>query len=789
MIRNYLRIAFRNIKRNYIHSIINVVGLSIGMACAILLLLWVFNEVSYDSFHKNRENLYRVTSTSTYAGRFHREATTPFPLAAALKEEYPEIIRSTRYHNMGMDFKKGEDKINGYCAFIDHDFFEMFNIEFIRGDKSTALTKPYEILITEDLALKYYGGEDALGKQITKWPDEVFTVTGIIKELPRNSHFHFDCIVSDELYSTQYGKVNADSLFGWQNVFNYTFIELLKTSDSKLVGEKIRNTIQRKADGSNTEIFLQRIRDIHLNSRKYDGDIAYGSIEQVRLGGLVAILILIIACINFMNLLTAQSSARVREIGIRKITGASRQKIVVQFLGESLLTVFIAIIIAMILVELMLPAFNSFLRANLEVNYLSADLYSGLFMLVLFCAIVGGSYPAFHLSSLKPVMTIKGMIGENPGKSGFRKSLIVIQFTLTFLFIISSMIVRKQINFISETDLGQNIENVCYFYIPEGMDHQTLKSELANEPDILSTTNANTNVQSIINHQTSLGLKRNGDSVFVNGVMADKDYAATFQLEIKEGHFFTDDEYVASESGQINVVTNEKARSFLEINGTGEDLMSISGRKLIVVGIVKDFHYRTLHSSIEPLIIFPLQSDLKGSKCYIRIKPGRISSTIASIKNRLRAINPEDNIEINFIENDFNNMYFAERAAIKVLGYMTFLAIVISCLGLLGLSAFMIVRRTKEIGIRKVSGGRSGEIFILLSGEYLKLVLISFIISCPLAWYATHIWLQSYAYRISAGLWIFVLAAIIVILITLLTVGFQTYKAADKNPVDALRYE
>ncbi len=790
MIRNYFKIAFRNIKRYSAHSILNISGMAIGMACAFLLLLWVWNEVSYDRFHRNVDNLYRVTSTVNYGGRTHHHATTPFPLAAALKEEYPEIIRSTRYHNMQVFFRKGDDKINGQCAFIDKDFFEMFDIGFIHGEKSTALTRPYEILITEDLAYKYFGAEDPLGKSITKWPNEIFTVTGVIKDVPRNSHFYFDCIVSNELYSTNYGKVNADSLWGWQDVFNYTFIELLEGTESKFTEEKIKNIIQRKRSGANAEIFLQNIRDIHLNSRKYEGDIATGNIEYVKLASLLAILILIVACINFMNLLTAQSSGRAKEIGVRKLAGANRQKIMVQFLGESLLIVFVAHIIAMILVELLLPGFNHLMHAKLEVNYLSTGLYVGLFIVVLFCGLLAGSYPALYLSSLKPLATIRGMIDDNPGKARFRKTLVISQFALSFLFIICTIIVRNQLDYISNIDLGQNINYIGYFDIPEGMRRETLKNELRNNPGILNATIANTLTQSIINHQLNIALKQGEDTVFLNGLSADKDYSSTFQLEIKEGQFLSDDEFIGNESGVINVVINEKAKAILGIKDIiGEELISVSGRKLKIIGVVKDFHYRTLRSSIEPLIIFPLQSEAQGGKCYIRMKPDHISSTVNTVGNILRTLNPAYTLDLKFLKDDFDNLYFVERIAAIVLGYMTFLAIIISCLGLIGLSTFMTERRTKEIGIRKANGAKSGEIFSLLSKEYIKLAMISFVIASPVAWYATNIWLRGYAYRTNIGWWVFALALVIVMLITLLTVGFQSYRAANKNPVEALRYE
>jgi putative ABC transport system permease protein len=790
MIRNYFKIALRNIKRNSTHSILNITVMAIGMACAFLLLLWVWNEVSYDRFRKKADNLYRVTSTENFGGRFHQEATTPFPLAAALKEEYPEIIRSTRYHNMQMSFKKGDDKINAHCAFIDKDFFEMFDIEFIHGDKSTALTRPYEILITEDLAYKYYGEEDPLGKPITKWPDQLFTVVGVIKNVPRNSHFYFDCIVSDESYSTQYGKVNSDSLYGWQNVYNYTFIELLEGTDNKLVAKKIKDIIQRKRNGANTEIFLQNIRKIHLNSQKYEGDIATGNIVYVRLAILLAVLILAIACINFMNLLTAQSSGRAKEIGVRKMAGANKQKIIVQFLGESLLIVFVAHIIAMILVELLLPGFNILMHAKLEVNYLSTGLYVGLFIVVLFCGLLAGSYPALYLSSLKPLATIRGMIDHTPGKARFRKTLVITQFILSFLFIICTIIVRNQLYYISNIDLGQNINDIEYFEIPEGVSRETLKNELSNNPDILNATIANTLAQSIIDHQLNMALKRGGDTIFINGLSTDKDYATTFQLEIKEGQFLSNDQFVRNESGVINVVINEKAKAFLGIKDIlGEELISVSGRKLKIIGVVKDFHYRTVRSSIEPLIIFPLESDVQTGKCYIRMKPDNITSIVNSLGNIMKTLNPGYTLDLKFLKDDLDNLYFVERIAATVLGYMTFLSIIISCLGLIGLSSFMIVHRTKEIGIRKANGAKSGEIFSLLSNEYIKLVIISFVIASPVAWYATNIWLRGYAYRTNIGWWVFALAGIIVMVITMLTVGFQSYRAASKNPVEALRYE
>jgi putative ABC transport system permease protein len=792
MIKNYLKIALRNIKRYSAHSILNVSGMAIGMACSILLLLWIRYQISFDRFRANADNLFRVTTAETWVGRFLVEATTPFPLAAALKEEYPEIIRSTRFHTMQVSFQKGNDLIKGYRTYADKDFLDMFDIEFVLGDKASALTKPNDILVTEEMASKYFGKEDPLGKIITIWPNDNYIVAGIIKNTPRNSNFYLDCIIPAE----NYGGKDADSnVWGWQFVYNYTFVELGKGVNIQLLENKIKDVIQRNRKGTDAEISLQNIREIHLNAKKYEGDFASGNKEYVKFAILLAILILTIACINFMSLLTAQSSGRAKEIGVRKMAGAGRSKIVFQFLGESLLIVFIAHIIAMILVEIFLPGFNNLLRTNLEVNYLDPGLYLSLFIVIIFSGFLAGSYPAFYLSSLKPLDTIRGKTDENPGKARFRKILVISQFTLSFLFITCTIIVRNQLSYIYNADLGQNIDQIGYFEIPKDVQSKTLKNELANIPEILNVTIANTQYQSLVNHQLIYGIKNwNGkqgeDTVSINGLSTDKNYAETFQLEMKKGQFLSSDEYIGGESGEINIVINEKAALFFGMKeAIGGEVISASGRKLKIIGVVKDFHYRNMRFPIEPLIIFPLQSDAQNLKCYFKMKPDDINPTLNAVRNTVKKFKPDYLLDIKFLEDDFYNLYFVERAIATVLGYITILAIIISCLGLVGLSAFMIARRTKEIGIRKANGAKSGEIFSMLSKEYISLITVSFIIASPIAWFATNMWLRSFAYRTNVGLWVFALAFVIVIIITMLTVGFQSYRAAAKNPVEALRYE
>lgn len=791
MIRNYFKIALRNIRRYSTHSILNISGMAIGMACAIMLLLYVQYELSYDRFYKNADCLYRVVQASYSDGKINYSAVTPFPLATALKEEYPEIVRSTRYHNWLTSFPKGENILKGKLALADKDFFEMFDIEFVRGDKKSAFNGLYDIVITEEMAKKYFGNDDPLGKTMTVEPNNTMTVTGVVKRLPGNSHFYFDCIAPFEFYSIKYGDGDLKGMNEWNNVYNYTFIELLKEADSKLVEGKIKGVLQRKMNGYNGELSLQNIKKIHLYSRgKYSQDIATGNLNYVKIASLVAILILIIACINFMNLSTAQASRRAKEIGVRKVTGANRRTVVFQFLLESLLIVFVSVIIAMILVELLWPGFNAIMRMDMEVSYRNPGLYLVLITVILFCGLLAGSYPALYLSSLKPFDTIKGVVDKNPGKAKLRRALVISQFTLSFIFIICTLIVGAQLNYMQNKALGINIDNIGHFEFTGGFQRETLKNELKNNPDILSVTI--TGHQDVLNNWAAVtGVnwqgKKEGDDILFSVLNADRDYAKTFQIELKDGIFLSSDEFSIDTTV---VVINEKAAEIMGFaNPVGEVISDRNGLKFRIIGVVKDFHFKTLHSPIEPLIIAPIPQPIKGGTCYIRMNPDHIASTVNYVRNIFKSNNLGYPLDFKFLDDDYDSMFTLEHVIISVLCFLTFMAIIISCLGLIGLSTFMTVRRTKEIGIRKTNGARTTEIFYLLSKEYLTLVIISFLIACPIAWYAGNIWLRSFAYRTKIGLWIFALAGIIVMVIAMVTVGYQTYKVASKNPVEALRYE
>jgi ABC-type antimicrobial peptide transport system permease subunit len=485
-----------------------------------------------------------------------------------------------------------------------------------------------------------------------------------------------------------------------------------------------------------------------------------------------------------MNLSTAQSALRAKEIGLRKVAGASKHKIIFQFLGESLLIVFVAYAIAMIFVELLLPGFSNLLGKQLVLNYRSVGLYIGLITIVLFCSLLAGSYPAFYLSSLKPMNIIRGIINKNPGNARFRRVLVIFQFSLSVVLIICTLIVESQLKYIQRKDLGLKIDDTGYFQFSLGMQRETLKKDLLNNPDIVSVTISGEN--SFISRYSESGFswegKREGTDALFQLLFVDEDYARTFQLQLKDGRFFS----IEFSTDNSAIVINEKAAEIIGFKDPiGKTLTNSQGLKLTIIGVVKDFHYQSLHTKIEPLIMHMGE----GNFCFIRMKHERINPAVDYIRKTFKSYNLTYPMEFKFLDDEYAKLYVTEQRMGKIFGYFALLAIIISCLGLIGLSLFMTERRTKEVGIRKVNGAKSFEIFFLLSKEYMIWVIISIIIACPIAFYVMHNWLQKFAYHIEISWWVFAIAGAVALVVALLTVGFQSYKATGKNPVEALRYE
>lgn len=790
MIKNYLKIAFRNIKRYYAHSILNISGLAIGMAAAILLLLWVQDEWSYDRQFKDADNIYRVFESPNPAEGEIPFAISSSPLSAYLKREFPEVIRSSRYLTGGLLIKKNDQltrEKNG--AVVDKDFLKMFDIKFIRGDINTAFDAPHNIILTEKMAHKYFGNDNALGK-ILKTSGDVKTVSGVIKDFPRNSHIRFDYLVPFTWLKQMGEPLNQ----WWYRTFNY--VELQKGTNVKLFGKKIRNIVKDNNKGWSAEIFLQNIKKIHLYSYgKFTHDVkGQGNIIYVRILALIAIFILIIACINFMNLYTAQSARRAKEIGIRKAAGAKKQKIVVQFLGEALLIVFIAHVIAMILVELFLPGFNTLTGKQLTVNYRSASLYIGLITVILFCSLLAGSYPALYLSSLKPLDIIKDVVNKNPGNTKFRRVMVIFQFSISVLLIICTLIIGKQLRYMLNADMGIDKDNIGYFQFPtysRDPKLETIKKELENNPNIVGVTMAQYipfDIKTTLNDLIWPGKKMANEVLFYN-LTTDEDYLKTFQLKMVKGRYFSPEFSTDSTA----IVVNQTAVKAMRLKDPVGKRIKVYVKYRHIIGVVKDFHFKPLQYNIEPLVINLGPYDLINSSgintFFIRMKPDQIKSTLAYVKKVYKSFDSILPLDFHFLNDDFDNLYRTEQRMSKIFAYFSLLAIIISCLGLIGLSTFITERRTKEIGIRKANGARSIEIFSLLAKEYIFLVIIAFVVASPIAWFAMHKWLLGFAYRINIGWWVFVLTAVMILLIMLLTISFQSYKAARRNPVRALRYE
>ncbi len=778
---SYFKIALRNLRRYSAQAILNITGMAIGMTCAFLILLWIKDETSYDRFHKNACNLFRVIEHQPANGTDYETVITRNALAAALREEFPDIVRSSRYLSLPIALKKENEYISEVVATVDKDFPVMFNLKFILGDPKIALSNPHNIIITEKMAGKYFKDENPLGKALTS-VGFLFTVTGVVKSMPENSHIQFDFLVPFEFLADLGIDTNE-----WEYGIGYTYVELSKGSDSRLVNNKIKDIIKSHATGSDAEISLQNIRKIHLfSSGKYAKDIeGNGNITYVRILGFISFIILLIACINYMNLSTAQSAGRAKEIGIRRVTGAGRRKIIIQFLGESFLFVFVAHIVAMILVELLLPGFNNLTGKHLAIKYWSSGLYLGLIFIVLITGLLAGSYPAFYLSGLKPLNTVRGIIIKNPGNNGLRRFLVISQFSLSFLLIIFTTHVGSQLRYIHHKNLGLNLSNVGYFQFSLGLQQDLLKTDLMNNHDIQNITFTNQNILNI--KETIKGInwegKKSGDDVIFNILNADSNYISTFQPELKAGRFFSND----FPNDFNSVVINEEAAEIMGFKDPVGKIISAGEQRMTIIGVLRNFHFKSLRSKIEPLLITMKQPS--GFFCYIRIKSGKINSAVESVSKFFKSCNLPYPLDFKLIENDYNNLYQSEQKLNKILNYFSFLAILISCLGLIGLCSFMTERKTKEIGIRKTNGAKSVELFIMLAKEHLELVIAAFFIASPLAWYTINRWLKTFAYRTEIDFRIFLYAGTGALTIALLIVSYQSYRAARKNPVDALRYE
>ena len=791
MIWNYLKVTWRNIKRYKGYSSINIIGLAVGLACCILILLWVQDEISYDRFHAKADDLYRAVTEYQKTEPATHYWPVCAPLAPALKEDYPEIIKATRFTRLrrGQLVKYGDKSLlETQICLTDPDFFEMFTFPLLQGDPARALSNPNALVMTEEMATKYFGSEDPLGKTLNINNEYDFTVTGIMKNVPHNSHLKFDFLVP--FIRIEDFEQNWAVLDNWTLSGYATYVLLQKNTSLQELNHKIKDYIQKHAAESKDLLYLQPLKDIHLYSSHIQFGIeGQGNIKYVYIFSVVAFFVLIIACINFMNLATARSSNRAKEVGLRKVVGARRPQLMGQFFCESVLMASLSLALAVVLVELFLPAFRNLSGKPLDQGFSSnINILLAIIVMTLITGFLSGTYPALFLSSLRPAKVLKGRLKTEGRGYLFRKILVVSQFSLSIFLIICTVLVSNQVDYMRNRKLGLDKEQVVYIPIRSELveKYDPLKIELLKNTGIRNVA-ASSNIPTYgviltLDYITWEG-KDPEDIKVLHATSTGYDFIETLNMEMIEGRSFSK-EYPSDENA---VVINETARKRIGMEDPVGKRLMLRDTELPIIGIVKDYHFRSLHSEIEPLLLVNDPSLYR----YILIKldSGDIPSTLANIEITWKSFFPDTPFEYHFLDEAYGRLYRTEQRMGTLFNYFTGLAIFISCLGLFGLASFMAEKRTKEIGIRKILGASISGVVILLNKEFIKWVLIANIIAWPIAYYVMFTWLQDFAYRTNMGVWSFVLAALAAFAIAVVTVSFQSVKAASANPADSLRYE
>jgi putative ABC transport system permease protein len=789
MFGNYFKVALRNILRHKGFSIINMFGLAVGMAVCILILLWVWDETSYDRFHENIDELYRVVEHQNYtSGSMFPVAVTPEPIGPALKDDYPEVLEFARlrvFRNVLVEYKDSAFFEDGICL-ADPSLLDMFDFPLLEGNKESVLPGPESIVLSERMAKKYFRNEDPLGKTIAFFNGVDMVVSGVMKDIPRNSHLQFDFLGHFDFIQKNFGWGR-----GWHNNNYYTYVLLQKNSDVERLGAEVFEYFQKIGQESGTKFLLQPVKDIHL--RSYFAIDIYGATQNraiyVYVFSVVALIVILIACINFMNLSTARSAIRAKEVGMRKVVGGMRPDIIRQFFGESILFACLAAVCAAVLVKVFLPAFN-----NLTGKALVFSLFSDVRILLFFVGIalvtglISGIYPALFISAFQPVKVLKG--GSASGFRGtfLRKALVVFQFSLSIVFIAGTLIVSSQLRYVRNRNLGFNKEHIINFTMGGflGDRYQAFKDELLQSPNIVGVTKSSDRLTYTVHSTGAFHWEgRNPDDhMLVHQFSIDHDYVKTLGMEIVAGRDLSR-EFPSDATSSFLV--NETLAGLLGYEDPIGKAVTLYNRKGPIVGVIKDFNYKSAHKKIEPLIL-RIEPE-RDRIVYVRIAGGDVPRTLAAIEETYKKHVPELPFSFAFLDESLESLYQSDRRTGRIFSYFTILAIFISCLGLFALASFMIELRTKEIGVRKVMGATLPRITVLLTKDFLKWIAAAIVIALPTAYFAMQVWLNNFAYRTAISVWTFVLAASAALAVALATISYQSIKSARANPADCLRYE
>ncbi|WP_214073176.1 ABC transporter permease [Mucilaginibacter sp. dw_454] len=805
MIKNYLRSAWRNLKRHKFISGINVLGLTVGIACCLIILTYIIKELSYDTYNANAKDIYRVTrifKANDGSVSLHLSAVAP-PYAHLLKNEFPDIKKVTQIYPIGGVTLRYKEKLlnekNAYMA--DENFFDFFTSNILKGDAKTALNEPYSVVITEELARRYFGNEDPINKQLLFDNQLNFKVTGVFKDLPANSQFHPEILMS-------FSTLNDEKVFGkkaltnWGNNSFYTYLLFPPNYNVAHIAAQLPAFIDKVMPGGPnnhpskyTELTLQKFLDIHLKSH-LDSELEdNGDIKRVYIFSAIALFILLIACINYMNLSTARSTLRAKEIGVRKVIGAQKKEIITQFLSESVLIAYASLMLAVLATWLALPAINHIADLGLSFgSLLQPDIILAIALLPLAVGLLSGVYPAIFMSSFNPAKVLKGLFKAGSGSLSFRKVLVVTQFSISIILIVATTVVLQQLKYIQNKSLGLSKDQVVA--LGNGIPAETFdafRTDLLRDPSIREVARSSRFPSDRLLDDQSMSVMENGKlqpvQADVKYVNTDYGFVPTYGIKMAAGRNFSRDFGTDSNNYIINVAAAKMIGWKTPNAAIGHDVKygDISGK---IIGVTNDFHFESLHQDIVPMIMrMPAFGKENFSKVGIKLAGSHASAALKTIEQTWRKYQANTPFSYYFLDERFQKLYTAEQQQGTLFTIFSFIAIFIACLGLFGLSAFTISQRVKEIGVRKVLGASVPQIVIELSKDFLKLVIVASVIALPIAWYAMHKWLLDFASRISISVWVLVMAGTASLVIAFITISFQSIKAALANPVKSLRSE
>ncbi len=788
MLKNYLKTAFRGFRRQKSSFLINLSGLSIGLTCSFLIFLWVLDEMNVNKYHADTDRIVQIMEFQEYSEETFATLSTPGIIARNLKEEYPDFEYASNY-TWNSDRLFSKDNLNYYENGLDveNDFFKILSIDLVYGNRDELLTEPNTVVLSEETAKKYFGETtNPVGEAITYNNTTELIVTGVFREMPDNSTFQFDVLLNydDWLQTNEWAS-------DWGNNGPRAIAKLIPGTDQNALNDKILNYVKEKdvEDDSNVEVFVYPFAERYLYGQFENKVQSGGRIEYVRLFIIVAIFVLLIACINFMNLSTAKATKRAKEVGIRKSIGASQGSLIGQFIGESMIISFFSLFISILFVELSLPVFNNITGKTISVDYSNPVLLSIFIGTVFITGLVSGSYPAFYLSSIEAVKSLKGSLKSSFKEVFARKGLVVFQFSLSVILIISTIIIYRQIQFTQQKNLGYKKENLVFFTVEDEIYDRwdTFKEQVEAIPGVQYVSRSSSTFLGRNSNTSGLDWEnKDPDSrILFENVIADHDLKETMGFELVEGRFFSEEFGITDTS---KIIFNERGIEVMGLEDpVGKVITLWDDYEMEIIGVVKDFNFQSLRSEVEPLF-FRYRPDT-GWRGFVRIESNNITSTLAALEDTYKSFNANYPFEYNFMDDQYASLYRSEIRIGELAKYFSIFAILISCLGLFGLSAFTAEQRSKEIGIRKVLGASVQSLVILMSKDFTKLVLISIFISIPVSWYLMDIWIDDFAYSSGIEWWVFIASGVCALIIAWLTVSWQSIKAALMNPVKSLKSE